>query len=198
MTSGTTRTTAARVLGARPGTPLFVNNKYPASGIILYFTEDIPLIRPYSALTTAALRRPLRLLLLLLLLLPKFLFLTMAKRRKNRTHLKQPDAQHDNTPSSFIIKHGQVGSSLAQLVRDLRKVMEPNTATRLKVCCHLIIIPVSLSHWYILAYMHIYLKISTGTFKKQAQRLLDSRPGVACNPLTRIDPHSGSPFTTHC
>ena len=56
----------------------------------------------------------------------------MAKRRKNRTHLKQPDAHHDNTPSSFIIKHGQVGSSLAQLVRDVRKVMEPNTASRLK------------------------------------------------------------------
>ena len=124
----------------------------------------------------------------------------MARRRKHRTHVQAPatTAEGDGNPRSFIIKHGQVGSSLAQLVRDLRKVMEPNTATRLKVCCHLIIIPVSLSHWHILAYMHIYLKISTGTLKKQTQRLLDSRPGVACNPLTRIDPHSGSPFTTHC
>ncbi|KAF9228674.1 Brix-domain-containing protein [Gyrodon lividus] len=59
----------------------------------------------------------------------------MARKRKNRTHLKGAgvNAQtQDNAPKSFIIKHGQVGSSLTQLVRDLRKVMEPNTATRLK------------------------------------------------------------------
>lgn len=61
----------------------------------------------------------------------------MAKRRKNRTHLKgasaQADPAADGTPKSFIIKHGQVGQSLTQLVRDMRKVMEPNTASRLKV-----------------------------------------------------------------
>ncbi|KIJ60631.1 hypothetical protein HYDPIDRAFT_98375 [Hydnomerulius pinastri MD-312] len=60
----------------------------------------------------------------------------MGRRRKNRTHLKGAGAgaatTDENVPKSFIIKHGQVGSSLAQLVRDLRKVMEPNTATRLK------------------------------------------------------------------
>jgi hypothetical protein len=62
--------------------------------------------------------------------------LPMARRRKNRTHLKGASANvqtKENAPKSFVIKHGQVGSSLAQLVRDLRKVMEPNTATRLKV-----------------------------------------------------------------
>lgn len=65
----------------------------------------------------------------------------MARRRKNRTHLKgaaDPAAAttsgKDGVPKSFIIKHGQVGSSLTQLVRDMRKVMEPNTASRLKVC----------------------------------------------------------------
>jgi hypothetical protein len=62
----------------------------------------------------------------------------MARRRKNRTHLKGQAAssanpQNDGVPKSFIIKHGQVGSSLTQLVRDMRKVMEPNTASRLKV-----------------------------------------------------------------
>jgi ribosome biogenesis protein SSF1/2 len=61
----------------------------------------------------------------------------MARRRKNRTHLKGAGAaalnDNDGAPKSFIIKHGQVGSSLTQLVRDLRKVMEPNTASRLKV-----------------------------------------------------------------
>lgn len=59
----------------------------------------------------------------------------MARRRKNRTHLKGQKSttnNNDGIPKSFIIKHGQVGSSLTQLVRDMRKVMEPNTATRLK------------------------------------------------------------------
>ena len=61
----------------------------------------------------------------------------MVRKRKTRTHLKDSNAKGDTaptgTPKSFIIKHGQVGSSLTQLVRDMRKVMEPNTASRLKV-----------------------------------------------------------------
>lgn len=61
----------------------------------------------------------------------------MARRRKNRTHLKGGVASNPGTaegvPKSFVIKHGQVGTSLAQLVRDVRKVMEPNTASRLRV-----------------------------------------------------------------
>ncbi|KDR81445.1 hypothetical protein GALMADRAFT_239363 [Galerina marginata CBS 339.88] len=59
----------------------------------------------------------------------------MARKRKNRTHLKDDNAKEataSNVPKSIIIKHGQVGHSLAQLVRDTRKVMEPNTASRLK------------------------------------------------------------------
>jgi ribosome biogenesis protein SSF1/2 len=61
----------------------------------------------------------------------------MARKRKTRTHLKSSNVNEDTaptgTPKSFIIKHGPVGSSLTQLVRDMRKVMEPNTASRLKV-----------------------------------------------------------------
>lgn len=61
----------------------------------------------------------------------------MAKRRKNRTHLKgqaqREEVVASGVPKSFIIKHGQVGASLTQLVRDMRKVMEPHTAARLKV-----------------------------------------------------------------
>ena len=68
---------------------------------------------------------------------PPFHFFTMGRRRKNRTHLKGGVASAPGTaegvPKSFVIKHGQVGRSLAQLVRDMRKVMEPNTATRLRV-----------------------------------------------------------------
>lgn len=63
----------------------------------------------------------------------------MGKRRKQRTHLKgnggQASAGSEHGPKSFIIKHGQVGPSLTQLVHDVRKVMEPNTASRLKVAC---------------------------------------------------------------
>ncbi|KAJ7756867.1 Brix domain-containing protein [Mycena maculata] len=59
----------------------------------------------------------------------------MARKRKNRTHLKgaaPTTTTVDGVPKSFIIKHGPVGHSIAQLVRDFRKVMEPNTASRLK------------------------------------------------------------------
>ncbi|KAJ3737314.1 Brix domain-containing protein [Lentinula guzmanii] len=59
----------------------------------------------------------------------------MGRRRKTRTHLKgevAKDASDTSAPKSFIIKHGQVGSSISQLVRDMRKVMEPNTASRLR------------------------------------------------------------------
>ncbi|KAH8108145.1 Brix-domain-containing protein [Cristinia sonorae] len=60
----------------------------------------------------------------------------MGRRRKNRTHLKggvaSAPGSAEGVPKSFVIKHGQVGRSLAQLVRDMRKVMEPNTATRLR------------------------------------------------------------------
>jgi len=63
----------------------------------------------------------------------------MGRRKKNRTHLKgagaiknAPEATK-STPKSFIVKHGPVGRSLSQLVRDMRKVMEPNTASKLKV-----------------------------------------------------------------
>ncbi|KAF8905992.1 Brix domain-containing protein [Gymnopilus junonius] len=55
----------------------------------------------------------------------------MARKRKTRTHVKE-DTKPANVPKSIIIKHGQVGHSLSQLVRDVRKVMEPNTASRLK------------------------------------------------------------------
>jgi ribosome biogenesis protein SSF1/2 len=61
----------------------------------------------------------------------------MARKRKNRTHLKGGAASNpgsaEGIPKSFVIKHGQVGQSLAQLVRDVRKIMEPNTASRLRV-----------------------------------------------------------------
>jgi ribosome biogenesis protein SSF1/2 len=58
------------------------------------------------------------------------------KRRKTRTHGKgtAPPPVAGGAPKSFVIRHGQVGSSVGQLVRDVRHVLEPNTASRLKVC----------------------------------------------------------------
>ncbi|KAG8687692.1 hypothetical protein FRC09_013349, partial [Ceratobasidium sp. 395] len=63
----------------------------------------------------------------------------MARRKKNRNHLKggipaegSTSAGTAGAPRSIVVKHGQVGPALAQLVRDLRKVMEPNTASRLR------------------------------------------------------------------
>jgi len=73
----------------------------------------------------------------------------MARKRKNRTHLKGGAAQEstqNGVPKSFIIKHGQVGSSVSQLVRDMRKVLEPNTASRLKVCSFQYFITIIIIH----------------------------------------------------
>ena len=57
------------------------------------------------------------------------------RRRKTRTHLKGPNnsaATSTSAPKSFIIRTGKVPRSVSNLVQDTRKVMEPNTATRLR------------------------------------------------------------------
>ncbi|GAA5887147.1 hypothetical protein JCM6882_009463 [Rhodosporidiobolus microsporus] len=60
------------------------------------------------------------------------------KRRKTRTHVKPTDpssggpANAAKTPKSFVVKSGTVGGSVAQLTKDVRRVLEPNTATRLR------------------------------------------------------------------
>ncbi|GME63523.1 hypothetical protein GTA08_BOTSDO05565 [Neofusicoccum parvum] len=64
----------------------------------------------------------------------------MAKRRvKKRTHVgaavpKNAQKPNDGSPKSMVIRvgAGEVGSSVSQLVKDMRLVMEPGTATRLK------------------------------------------------------------------
>ena len=54
------------------------------------------------------------------------------KRKKRRTHIPIDPAALEKTPKSFVIKSGSVSADVAQLVTDLRRVMEPNTATNLK------------------------------------------------------------------
>jgi ribosome biogenesis protein SSF1/2 len=68
----------------------------------------------------------------------------MTKRRtKNRTHIKAARASNgpgksagaNKTPKSMVIRMGagEVGPSVSQLAKDLRAMMEPDTASRLKV-----------------------------------------------------------------
>src|SRR5712671_517817 len=108
----------------------------------------------------------------------------MARRRKNRTHLKgtQPSASPaDNVPKSFVIKHGQVGTSLTQLTRDIRKVMEPNTATRLRVCTP----PVLLASMWTLIRTSSF-RASEGTHPEQVEGLFDDGARAAGHASARI------------
>lgn len=66
----------------------------------------------------------------------------MAKRRtKKRTHVPPSQSANKNgssmgkSPKSMVLRvgAGEVGSSVSQLVKDVRSMMEPDTATRLRV-----------------------------------------------------------------
>lgn len=108
----------------------------------------------------------------------------MAKRRKNRTHLKgqvQREEVASNVPKSFIIKHGQVGSSINQLVRDMRKVMEPHTASRLKVRV-------------IFLHSEVYPTTDAGEEQKQAEGLHYDGPGPSSYALARLQANTNSAF----
>ncbi|KAJ1980277.1 hypothetical protein H4R33_005512 [Dimargaris cristalligena] len=56
-----------------------------------------------------------------------------ARRKQARQLNVEKYENDDKTPRSFVIRSGLVGTSVNALVKDFRKVMEPNTATRLKV-----------------------------------------------------------------
>ncbi|KAJ3147319.1 hypothetical protein HDU89_005669 [Geranomyces variabilis] len=56
----------------------------------------------------------------------------MGKRSKRRTHVKVDETALAKVPKSFVIKAGVVGRSLAHLVKDIRRTMEPNTALNLR------------------------------------------------------------------
>lgn len=69
----------------------------------------------------------------------------MRRRSKKRTHFQPASAGNTNvkpgsasmtrSPKSMVIRvgAGEVGSSVSQLVKDVRSMMEPDTASRLKV-----------------------------------------------------------------
>jgi len=56
------------------------------------------------------------------------------KRKKKRNHKEIDPSQRDidQTPRCFIIKKGKIGERVEDLVQDLREVMAPNCAKRLK------------------------------------------------------------------
>ena len=53
-------------------------------------------------------------------------------QRKKRTHVPQGDVS-SKVPRSFVMERGAVGKAVGQLVVDVRQVMEPHTASKLKV-----------------------------------------------------------------
>ena len=56
----------------------------------------------------------------------------MGRRKQDKSRGEVDETDDVTGPRSFIVKQGHVGGALTQLVHDMRKVMEPNTATRLK------------------------------------------------------------------
>lgn len=55
------------------------------------------------------------------------------KRARAQAHLRNLEA-YAAQPHSFVFARGRAGRSVRQLSLDLRRVMEPLTATRLQVC----------------------------------------------------------------
>lgn len=64
-----------------------------------------------------------------------------SREKKNRTHKKggllshapgSEETSNVKIPKSFVIKSGDVGKSINQLVKEIRGVLEPNTASRLR------------------------------------------------------------------
>ncbi|KAJ7378091.1 hypothetical protein OS493_024754 [Desmophyllum pertusum] len=56
-----------------------------------------------------------------------------ARRKKRKTHENVTEEEISKVPHSFVMHKGDVGKSVLQLEMDMRHVMEPYTATKLKV-----------------------------------------------------------------
>ncbi|KAJ2819122.1 rRNA-binding ribosome biosynthesis protein [Coemansia erecta] len=53
-------------------------------------------------------------------------------RKKKRTHAVPTQEEFDETPRTLVVRSGQVGRSVSALVSDVRHVMEPHTAVKLR------------------------------------------------------------------
>uniref|UniRef100_H2YX33 Brix domain-containing protein n=1 Tax=Ciona savignyi TaxID=51511 RepID=H2YX33_CIOSA len=54
-------------------------------------------------------------------------------KKKSKLNAKLEDAEVTKAPHTFVFPRGHVGSNVQQLVTDMRRVMEPFTASKLKV-----------------------------------------------------------------
>ena len=54
-------------------------------------------------------------------------------QKKRKTHQEVTEEDVKKVPHSFVMHKGEVGKSVLQLEMDIRHVMEPYTATKLKV-----------------------------------------------------------------
>eukprot|EP00939_MAST-03C_sp_MAST-3C-sp1_P003722 g3722.t1 len=55
-----------------------------------------------------------------------------SRRKKTKTHVVPNQYEIKKVPKSFVVKHGRVGTGVANLVKDMRTVMLPHTALRLR------------------------------------------------------------------
>ncbi|KAJ2558847.1 rRNA-binding ribosome biosynthesis protein [Coemansia sp. RSA 1933] len=53
-------------------------------------------------------------------------------RKKRRTHVVPTQEDMDKVPKALVVKSGPIGRTVADLVNDVRHVMEPNTASKLR------------------------------------------------------------------
>ena len=60
----------------------------------------------------------------------------MQKKKVTQKPVAEDDGlQGKRIPKAFVIERGRVGHVLSQLVLDIRHLMEPHTASKLKVTC---------------------------------------------------------------
>ena len=63
-------------------------------------------------------------------------FCCLSLQKKKHTHVAQDESALSPMPMTFVMERGKVGGALTQLVLDLRQVMEPFTASKLRVRYH--------------------------------------------------------------
>ena len=57
-----------------------------------------------------------------------------SRRKKTRTHVEDEKLKEEmeNAPKSFIVKRGRVGQYMRELIQNLRELMYPYTALKLR------------------------------------------------------------------
>ena len=60
------------------------------------------------------------------------LFVPLPVQTKRRTHVEDNKADEKNVPRTFVLRRGKTDSSVIELVENMRRVMSPYTALKLK------------------------------------------------------------------